>query len=88
MRFSWRLCEEYDVLGSNDMHFEDRLTFRRNLSPPSSGSKSKPSKKPAGCKELRLLAASDGFLLPLLWFNFVDLFSYLQYYYKFMILFK
>jgi hypothetical protein len=38
--------EEYYVLGYNAVQFvESQLTFRRNISPPSSGSKHKPRKK-------------------------------------------
>jgi hypothetical protein len=44
--------EEYDFLGCNAVYFTECLTFRRNIVPPSSGSKSKRSKKPteAGVK--------------------------------------
>jgi hypothetical protein len=35
------------LLGCNAMQFRDNLTFWSNTSPPSSGSMSKPSKKPA-----------------------------------------
>jgi hypothetical protein len=39
--------EEYGLVGYNAMQFRDSPTFRRNISLPSLGSKSKPSKKPA-----------------------------------------
>jgi hypothetical protein len=39
--------EEYGVLGSNAMQFRDSSMLWRNTLPPSSGPKSKPSKKPA-----------------------------------------
>jgi hypothetical protein len=42
--------EEYYILGCNPMQpVESQPTFRRNISPPSSGSTNKLSKKPA-CK--------------------------------------
>jgi hypothetical protein len=40
-------CEEYVLLGCNAVWFGDDQTFRMKLSPPSSGSKSKPRKKVA-----------------------------------------
>jgi hypothetical protein len=36
---------EYNILGCNVVYFGKRPTFRRNMSPPSSGSKSKPIKE-------------------------------------------
>jgi hypothetical protein len=39
--------EVYGLLACNAMYFRDSLMFQRNISPPSSGSESKPSKKPA-----------------------------------------
>jgi hypothetical protein len=39
--------EEHGLVGYNAVSFGEGLTFRRNISPPSSGSKSKLSKKPA-----------------------------------------
>jgi hypothetical protein len=40
-------CEEYGLLGHNAKQFGESLTFRRNMPPTFSESKSKPSKKPA-----------------------------------------
>jgi hypothetical protein len=40
--------EDFYILGYNAMQpVENQTTFRRNISPASSGSKNKPSKKPA-----------------------------------------
>jgi hypothetical protein len=40
--------EEFYLLGYNAVYsVESQLMFRRNIAPPSSGSKNKPSKKPA-----------------------------------------
>jgi hypothetical protein len=37
------------IMGCNDMQFGDRLAFQENILPPSSGSKSKPSKCQVRC---------------------------------------
>jgi hypothetical protein len=41
------VTEDYGRQGCYAVQFKDSLTFQRNVSLPSSGSKSKPSKKPA-----------------------------------------
>jgi hypothetical protein len=45
--FEVSMAADYSVPGCNAMKLRDRLMFWRNISPPYSGSKSKPNKKPA-----------------------------------------
>jgi hypothetical protein len=58
--------QEYCLLGYNSVKFvEGQITFRKNISPPSSGS-NKPSNKPA-CKQVAsrsfMLISSSGYFL-------------------------
>jgi hypothetical protein len=42
---NWLIYDEYGLLHYNAVYFRDSSTFSRNISPPSSGPKGKPSKK-------------------------------------------
>jgi hypothetical protein len=62
-------AEEFYLLEYNAaLSHKSQLTFRRNISPPYSGSKSNPSKKPTKADDnLSLPPASAGFLHDLLY---------------------
>jgi hypothetical protein len=56
------LFEEHNLLGCNSVQFDESpLTFRSNMSPPSSGPKSEPSKKQVASTVVRSSKTSVGF---------------------------